>query len=299
MKSLKLAEKRSSVRAYKNKPLREEDINALNLLLAHPPKFPGAEAIDFFFLKDGLNQSQWLHNLAGYNGIMIEAPHYYVLLSEDSPEAFKAVGYTGEWFILNALKQGIGSCWLEIIDSDRVKSIAGIDSPKKAVAMIAVGYGQKEYQNSQFFSKTTKGSLFSLAEMGYPDINTDLLGKEPASYRKSITELIYMNEWGNAPAISDLEQMELHKALFYMRLAPSYENRQPWMFVSRGNHIDLAMKQFEGASPAVRAIDAGIAMLYMEVGLHDSGFPGEWHLSTEQPPADIPAGYDFEGQYIF
>lgn len=298
MKSLKLAEKRHSVRDYKNKKLNSDDLKTLSLLLLDAPELMNSSGVDFFFVEEGEIYAPLLERLAGYNGIMISAPHYYVLLSDAITNDYKAVGYIGEWFVLNALKQGIGSCWLEVKDSDKLKSILHIDSPKEAVALLAVGYAQKEHQYSNFFGKGNKESLFTLAEMGYPNINTDL-SQGPTSYRKSITEFIYMNEWGNTPDVSDLEQIRLHEALFYMRLAPSYENRQPWMFVFREDHIDLAIEQHESISPIIRAVDAGIAMLYMEVGLHDTGIAGKWQLSVLEPPADIPDGYELVGQYNF
>lgn len=298
MKSFKLAEKRRSVREYKNKKLSETDRQYLDHLLIEKPSIAHSSNLEFHFVEDGHHMAPLLEGLAGYFGIVIEAPHYYAVLCDQDSHCCKLAGYIGEWFILNALKEDIGTCWLEVINSTEVKSILNIDSPKEVIALIAIGYGKKETQMSTIYASTGSGSLSSLTDMGYPNISPNNQ-QGPISYRKPITEIVFLNEWGNKPEIEELERMGVHEALFYMRLAPSYGNRQPWIFLMKNNHIDLIVEKTTLISEAVQCLDAGIAMFYFEVGLHNAGIKGNWNLSNIEADYDLPQGHMVVGRYEY
>ncbi|GAU79994.1 nitroreductase family protein [Fusibacter sp. 3D3] len=298
MKSLKLAEKRHSVREYKHKKLSNEALQYLSNLLLEKPEISKISSLEFRFIENGFGLAPQLETVSGYFGKMITAPHYYALFSHQDDFSLNMAGYVGEWFILNALKKDIGSCWLEVRDSNQLKQILSIETSKKAVALIAVGYAKKEFQGGEIYAASRSNSLSSLTDLGYPDINPNHT-KEPMSSRKSITELAYLNTWGNTPEIRELEMRGLHEALFYMRLAPSYGNRQPWYFVICENHIDLVMDQSDDLSPFIQGIDAGIAMFYFEVGLHDSGIRGSWHMDALKAEYALPGSYKLVGQYRF
>jgi hypothetical protein len=165
-------------------------------------------------------------------------------------------------------------------------------------ALIAVGYGKREYQQSTIYASSRAGSLSSLTDLGYPNINA-YNTQGPASVRKSITEFVHIDRWGNLSTIEDLEVMGIHEALFYMRLAPSYHNRQPWHFILRRKEIDLIIEKSSHISDTIHGIDAGIAMLYFEVGLHDSGIKGEWKMADFEMNYEIPSGYEIMGRYEF
>ncbi len=298
MKTLKLAEKRHSVREYKHKKLSNDALQHLSDLLLKKPEISKTSSLEFRFIENGFDLAPQLETVSGYFGKMIVAPHYYVLFSHQDDFSLNMAGYVGEWFILNALKEDIGSCWLEVRDSNQLKQILSIDTPKKAVALIAVGYAKKEFQGGEIYAASQNNSLSSLTDLGYPNINSNHT-KGPVSYRKSITELAYLYDWGNTPLIKELEIRGLHEALFYMRLAPSYGNRQPWHFVIFNDHIDLVIDQSDDLSPYIQGIDAGIAMFYFEVGLHDSGIKGSWHIDTLEPQYTLPDAYKLVGQYKF
>ncbi len=297
MNALKLAEKRHSVREYKHKKLTNTDRDFLNDVLKQRPVIADGK-IEFRFIEEGFEVAEKLDGLAGYFGKMIFAPHYYAVLCNDQETCHKVVGYEGERFILEATKMNIGTCWIEVLDSTSVKKILNVESPMEIGALIAVGYGKKEFQQSTIYANSRPGSLSSLTELGYPDINAyNTVG--PASVRKAITEFVHVDEWGNFPSIEDLEMMGIHEALFYMRLAPSYHNRQPWHFVLRRKEIDLIIEKSNHISETIHGIDAGIAMLYFEVGLHDSGIKGDWKMTDIEMAYDIPDGYQLMGRYVF
>lgn len=297
MNALKLAEKRHSVREYKHKKLVDSDLVYLNTLLSERPVVAEGK-IEFRFVDNGFEIAQKLEGLAGYFGRMIVAPHYYALLCNDHDTCHKVVGYEGERFILQATKNDIGTCWIEVLNSSAVKSVLNIESEMEVGALIAVGYGKREFQQSTIYASSRSGSLSSLTELGYPNINA-FNTQGPASVRKSITEFVHVDEWGHFTTIEDLEMMGVHEALFYMRLAPSYHNRQPWHFILRRKEIDLIIEKNNHIPNTIHGIDAGIAMLYFEVGLHDSGIRGQWLMADLETSYEVPEGYEIMGRYEF
>lgn len=298
MKSIKLAEKRHSTREYKDKKLSSNDQDFLMRALKELSETFKDKSIEFYFFEDGLSLAPKINGLAGYFGHMVVAPHYFIVLCDSKPACLKMTGYKGEELILKALENNIGTCWIEVKDSDAVKKIIGFDGYKNIAAMIAVGYSQKEYQHSRIYAQTGGGSLSSLTDLGYPNIDV-YHTQGPISSRKPITDFVYDKTWGNMLQIEDLEKLGLHEAFFYMRLAPSYENRQPWHFVIHPDHIDLVIDDAEHISKTIQYIDAGIAMLYFEVGLHESGIRGSWDFSEKTPEYDLPEGVTWVGRYHF
>lgn len=296
MVALKLAEKRHSVREYKHKPLSEAHKNLLFDLLNGREVINDGK-IEFRFIEDGFTIAPLLENHAGYFGKMIYAPHYFAVLCSDHDLCHKMVGYEGERFILSATRFDIGTCWIEVLHSQEAKEILNIESEKEIGALIAVGYGKREFQQSTIYASSHAGSLSSLTELGYPNIDA-YSSQSPASGRKAITEFVHLNQWGEYPTIGELEMLGIHEALFYMRLAPSYHNRQPWHFIVKGNEIDLVMEKSDHIPETIHGIDAGIAMLYFEVGLHDSGIPGKWQFTGIETDYALPDGYEVSGRYI-
>lgn len=298
MNSLKLAEKRHSVREYKHKKLNEQDRNFLNVQFIDKPILSGDHSVEFVFIENGLEVSPQLEGFAGYFGKMIHAPHYYAILCDDTPLCFKISGYQGEWFILKALQENIGACWIEIHNNEAAKKLLHLDTTKQLAALIAIGYPKKEFQSSNLYASTRRGSLSTLTELGYPNISISNT-QGPVSNRKSITEFLYLKTWGNTLSIDELEKLGIQEALFYMRLAPSYRNRQPWYFVFKDNEIDLIIETDDTISKTIQCLDAGIAMLYFEVGLHDIGLHGSWVFTDLKLDSDIPVGYGIAGKYVF
>ncbi|OPL08145.1 MAG: hypothetical protein AVO33_01810 [delta proteobacterium ML8_F1] len=298
MKSLKLAEKRRSVREYKKKTLSHEHRLYLNDLLGHKPEVVNQTHVEFRFIENGFEKAPQLMGLAGYKGRIIEAPHYYAILGEEDSKECKIAGYVGEWLILNATKENIGTCWIEVTESEKAKEVLGIASQKKILALIAIGYPKSERKLSNIYASAGKGGLSSLTEMGYPNIETHY-EKTPVSGRKSIVEFVFTEEWGKTPSLEDLEKLGIHEVLFYMRLAPSYENRQPWQFFVKENSIDLFIEKSDTISEIAQCLDSGVAMFYFEVGMHDIGIAGHWEIMEYDAVKGVPDHYRMVAQYLY
>ena len=297
MKSLVITEKRHSTREYKNKALSSHDQRTLQLALMNIPKLGALSGVEFIFVEDGMDKAPLLEGIAGYSGNMIYAPHYLAVLTNRESNDYVIAGYLGEWLSLELMKSSIGTCWIEALSGEQIKDVLRIKSEKQLIALIAAGYPHKEHQKSIFLSSSTN-SLSPLTDLGYPNIDTHY-GELPNSPRKSISEFVFVNNWDEKPDIDELEKRGFHNALFYMRLAPSYINRQPWHFLIHENGVELTIDFSNEISPIVQYLDAGIAMLYFEVGLHDSGIKGEWELENLKPINGLPDNYLHIAHYRF
>lgn len=297
MQSLKLAEKRYSVREYKNKPLEGDTLKALNHILENPPTFVQDTPVDFVRIDNGFDFAPLLEGHAGYSGLLIKAPHYYAVLSPQDETAYRQAGYLGEWFILKALAEEVGSCWLEVHNSPLVKNVLKIDSEKDIIALIAIGYGKKEVKLSKLFAGVAFNNIAPLNALGYPHIEEGSK-TEPAKDRKSILDIVYKDKWGQSATIEYLESNKLNEPLFYMRLAPSYENRQPWKFMISKGHIELYIEKALRISPAIENLDAGIAMLYFEIAMHDKGLRGSWEMNHPPQDIEVPENNKWIGTFV-
>ncbi len=304
MKMLKLIEKRRSVREYKDKPVSLEEINQLDRILKAPVKLEMDQSVELLFIEDGGRVAHALEGVAGYHGVMIKAPHYYAVLAEETGHYLSCAGYLAEWFVLNATKMNLGTCWIETLDkSDVAKRLLQLEDRRRLVALIAIGYPQTEHRVSNAFKGKATGGLSPYTESGYADKNPEY-SKEPVSGRVSIEEIVYMNKWGQCATVETLESYGLAEAFYYMHLAPSWGNLQPWRFILNGHRILLAVNKANPykdseADETLAAVEAGIAMLYFEVAMHDLGLPGGWTLDVAPGTFDVPDSYQIAGIYEY
>ncbi len=297
MKMLKVVEKRKSVREYKMNDLDEKTLEKVVNLTKEIPEIDTSIGVEFRFLIDGVSTAQNLEGISGYHGKMITAPHYFAVYADKNIQSYKYAGYAGEWIILNAAKLNLGTCWIESGDSKKAKEVIGYDTDKELVAFIAIGWPSNETNLSAIYSTSDSNSASALTDRGYPNVRTGL-GNEKESPRMAITEFVYLKEWAKTLEYDELNSRGLAEAFFYMRLAPSWGNRQPWRFILDGERIVLAVKDDAALNEQVENIDAGIAMLYFEVALHDLGLPGSWKLDVDNKESyKIPEDYFVVGYY--
>jgi len=301
MKMLKVMEKRRSVREYKDKTLSSKDQKHVITYLDDYPKLSQKTDVEFKYLEDGKDIASKLEGIAGYSGVMITAPHYLLVMASESDTAYKAAGYAGEWIILNVTKHEIGTCWLDGVDqSDKIKSLLKIESDKVVVGLIALGYAHAEPRLSHIYDTNMGGSVSPLTDLGYPNIDPEY-SKEPVSNRMSIDKISYLKTWGAAVDAEELQKRGYDQVFYYMRMAPSWGNRQPWRFILDGTKIVLVMERDERVDDRAEEAEAGIAMIYFEVAMHDIGLPGHWNTDdlSGADKYNIPEDHFIAGYYTF
>lgn len=304
MKMLKVMEKRRSVREYKDKTISMEDLDQLMRFLDAPAKLEMDQNVELLFIEDGDMVYERLNGVAGYHGVMIRAPHYFAVLAEEKGHYLQAAGYQAEWFVLNATKLDLGTCWIETIDkSTEVKSLLALEDRRQLVALIAIGHPRAEHRVANIFQGKATGGLSPYTETGYSDKSPEY-AEEPVSARVSIEDLVYLKTWEGRTDVATLEAYGLAEAFYYMRLAPSWGNLQPWRFVIDGQRILLAISKENPykdncLDEELAAIEAGIAMLYFEVAMHDLGLPGGWTLDVSAAACNVPENYLIAGVYQY
>jgi nitroreductase len=296
----KVMEKRRSVREYKHKELEAQDLEILQEIIDQVPTIVSSVQVRFHLVRHGASAFKALTGVAGYNGVMIEAPHYLVILSNAHDHQFKASGYVAEWLVLNLTKHNIGSCWIDTNkQGDQIKNILNLETTDDVVGLLAIGYGAKDVRLSNVFEVNGGVTVATIGSTGYPKMAVNYV-PVPVSGRVAIHELVYLNQWGDSLTFDELEQRGLSEVFYYMRLAPSWGNQQPWKFILHKNQILLAVKKEYGASDSrITEIDAGIAMLYFETAMHSEGLTGAWSFTELENRVSIPDAYVLAGVYTY
>lgn len=254
-----------SVREFKNKPIEEKYFNEIESYIKNSKKLLPEINIEVKIF-DNKDCYEKLKNIAGYNGYMIEAPNYVVILSDVKKGYMENSGYVGERLILKARDLEIDSCWITFKDSDAIKEKLEISSGKEVTSIIALGYEN---------DKNTKSKR--------------------GSDRLSVEKIVYMNEWGQNATATELEERGLLDAFSYARMAPSTLNRQPWRFIIDGGNIILAVKKDDFTSDYEKSIDAGIAMLYFGLIIDTTILDSKWSLDNINKDYKIPEDYEVIG----
>ncbi|MBG0763534.1 MAG: nitroreductase family protein, partial [Tissierellales bacterium] len=248
----KLIEERKSTRDYKKTTVPKEIIDEILQFSEETDKLiPGIETE--LLALDKSKVYEQLKDTAGYQGIMLEAPHYLIMLSEVRGYYIENAGYLGEKISLKALDLGTNTCWITFPESEKVKKRLFLNTDMEIVAIMALGY---DANKSRVVNQDNVGDNYSKSQLK--------IVKNNVSTRYSIEDLVYIKEWGHNAHYDELENRGLLDALNYARLAPSTMNRQPWRFILDEEKVVLAIRDDENIREYDEKIDTGISMLYFE-----------------------------------
>ena len=261
----KLISTRKSVREFKDTKIDYKYFNEIENYIKRSKKLlSGIEVeikmYDFYECYEKIDQ------LAGYNGYLIQAPNYIIILSDIKEGYIENSGYVGERLILKAKDLGIDSCWITFKNSKLIKEKLNISSDKEITGIIALGYED--------------------------DINSK---NKATSERLGVEEIVFMDEWGNSANVDELEERYLLDAFFYARMAPSSLNKQPWRFIIDGGKVILAVKKDDFTTDYEARINTGIAMLYFNLIIDSTMFDLKWHVGNINNDYKVPNDYKIVG----
>lgn len=222
-----------------------------------------------------------LKNIAGYNELMIEAPHYLIFLSEDKKHYLENVGYAAQNVMLKAFELEVGSCWITIKDGEEIKEKLNIKTDKKLVALIAIGYDDNK--NKVLYENTSEYN---------PSHANIKIVEDNVTERMRVSDMVYLKKWGENVDSDELARLGLLEAFFYARLAPSTKNRQPWRFIYDDGTVVLALKKEENVNEYEQKIDTGIVMLYFKLIVDSTLFNLEWKFGKPEKKYEIPSDYE-------
>ncbi len=275
-----------SVRNYKEDVVSPEILQELKAYYEKGKRLIGEIQLDAM-LKSKDEVYENLRNMAGYNDMMIEAPHYLLFLSEDKEHYIENTGYAVQDVMLKAFGLGVGSCWITIHDGEAIKERLGIGSDKKLSALIALGYDDNK--NKVLYENVSEYNP-SHAEVEIVEDNV--------SERMRVRDLVYLNKWGEDADPEELARVGLLDAFFYARLAPSTKNRQPWRFVYDNGMVVLALRKDENINEYEQKVDTGIAMLYFKLIVDSTLFNLEWKFGKPDKNYAVPSDYEIVAHCI-
>ena len=222
-----------------------------------------------------------LEGAAGYNQFLVGAPQYLVLLSEPHELAQINAGYMMQDLLLKLADMELDSCWITFADSDDIKSVLGIDSPKDVVAIAAFGYGKKVVRRLRL-------NIRSMS-------NVDLVAKhkymEP---KRSVEDMAFLNTWGNTRGVSDyigfFDDM-LWEAIYASSLAPSYLNRQAYGFLLQQGSVSLVSRPDPYNNKIDGDLSLGIVLLHFSAVAEEMAGKLNWRFGPDAKVLDLPEGH--------
>lgn len=279
MKYKEIISEIKSVRIYKKEKV---DTNLLKKLIQYHEQ--GKRLIDDIevevMIKNKDEVFVQLKEFAGYNNRMIEAPHYLIFLSEEKDYYIENAGYRVQDIMLKAWSLGIASCWITFEDGEEIKKKIGIQSEKKLVALIALGY--EEAHNKVLYENVSEYNPAKASVKIVEDNTTERLG---------IRDLIFSKEWGEKADPDELVNYGLLEGFFYGILAPSYKNRQPWRFIVDNGTVVLALKKDIYVTKYEEKIDTAVIMLYFYAIIESTLYDITWKFGEPEKDYKVPDDY--------
>lgn len=276
----KLMKSRKSTRAYKDDKVNKEDIKTLLHYFHNCKRLTPDIELESILFEEGEDVFKKLDGIAGYNGRMIQAPSYLVIVSEVDGGYIENTGFVVENMMLKAEELGIDTCWVSFPDSDTIKKKLAVTNENEITAVVALGYGLEQ---KKVLHVLDTGDNYSKADMSVVEDNT--------SFRYAVEDFVYDKEWGNEINYQALEMRGLGDTFTYARLAPSTLNSQPWKFILDDSTLVLAIKDGEHICERDEQTDAGIVMLYVYLIFAETIYDLKWQLGKPKKDYEIPDDY--------
>ncbi|MDO5037631.1 MAG: nitroreductase family protein [Tissierellia bacterium] len=247
-------QKRRTVRDFKDQDLKKEDL--AQVLKAIEDLNKEEEGLDFILFENGQLIYEGLKGKAGYNGVMIQAPHYIALKNAKEGNDFQlTTGYYLEKINTQLVNMDLGTCWitLDSVDDQTKGQLFG-DKGQDIDYIIGLGYAKKQV----------------------------LFDAQSVTPRHPVDEIVYKDEFGQAVDLVDLENLGLDDVFGSIRFAPSHKNSQPWRFLLEDGKVTIYM--VDNAEKEKNLVDMGVIMYYFEElaktkGVHNTWEPVEGPLA--------------------
>ncbi len=138
---------RKSVRAFLDKPVEEEKLNAVLEAGRLAPSASNRQEWRFVIVSDPVTRKK-LGEAAGGQAFVEEAPVVIVACAQTDGHVMRCgqlsypidVGIALDHITLAAVEQGLGTCWIGLFDEQKVKDILGIPEQIRVVELMPLGY---------------------------------------------------------------------------------------------------------------------------------------------------------------
>ncbi len=247
---------RKSVRSFEQRPLSEEDRNAVEEYIRDIPN-PFDIPVRFKLL----DAKEY-----GLSSPVLSGEQLYVAgIVEKKPYADVAFGYSFEKLVLYAWKLGIGTVWIGgTMKRDLFERAAGLTQDSMMPCISPLGYPAKKRSLKETMMRKGIG----------------------ADSRIPAEKLFFDGAWGR-PLEADEEMKDI---LEMVRWAPSAVNKQPWRIILADGIYHFYEKKDNGyvsdATGDLQKIDVGIAICHFMSGLEEKGIKAD--VNVNDPGLEIP-----------
>jgi len=147
MEILEVIRNRRSIRAYRNKAVEEEKLNRVLEAARLAPTARNMQERKFVVVRDGetrraLMEAAKNQSFVGAAPVVIAAcgtiADYVMGCGQLSYPVDVAIA--ADHMTLQAVAEGLGTCWVCAFDEPRVKEILGVPDEARVVALVTVGY---------------------------------------------------------------------------------------------------------------------------------------------------------------
>jgi nitroreductase len=281
---------RRSIRRYTKTIVASDTINEIIEVGKRAPRIRPEIDIRWYIVWNGSMLSRSLEGRAGVYGMFTTAPHYIIAVSQEKPGYMENLGFCMEHLILAATSVGLGTCWVgSIFDEARLRVfIPDLQTDERIVALTPLGYAD-----------TSQGAQIARQLIRW---DTDRLGN-----RKLPSEIASQHTW-SVPWTGENEIMD--DILARTRLAPSWNNTQPWHFVIDDRRVIATVNHtpqqgnLRSGKPYYR-LDGGIAMCHFYLAAQAIGWKDTWRTPEAAEAKmlrdrySVPRDYDILGVYSY
>ena len=222
-----------------------------------------------------------LEGAAGYNQFLVGAPQYLVLLSDRHEMAGINAGYIMEDILLKLSDMELDTCWLTFADSDDVKAVLGIDSPRDVAAILAFGYGKK----------TVRRLRLNIRSMSDVDLVAKHRYMEP---KRSVEDMAFLDAWGNTNGLDryiGFFDDTLWEAIYAASLSPSYLNRQAYGFLLKEGTVTLVSRPDIYNTKIDGDLSLGIVLLHFAAVAEELAGKLSWRFGLDAEQLSLPEGH--------
>lgn len=287
-------EQRHSIRRYDGRPVPRQLVQQVIRAGRNAvPLYPEI-ATRWYIVWEGGALAQHLAGPAGVYGMFTSAPHYLIAVSEERLGFMENMGFCMEQMILYATAMGLSTCWIGQLFTEQALQhfVPDLGRNERIVAITPLGYADPSPQANLVRRVIRWG--------------TERLGR-----RKSLHEIVSQDIW---PVPWSSQDEILAWILYMTRLAPSWDNTQPWHFVVDEERViatvnSVPQKGNVHDGKAYYRLDGGIAMCHFSLAAQAAGWPAHrvdlpgWRVPAQAEQAHlrsrycIPEDHDLLGVY--
>jgi len=151
MEILEVIRKRRSIRAYRNTAVEDEKLNRVLEAARLAPTARNMQERKFVVVRDGETRRQLMEaaknqSFVGAAPVVIAACGTITdyVMSCGQPAYTVDVAIAADHLTLQAVAEGLGTCWVCAFDEARVKEILGVPDDARVVALLTLGYPAEE-----------------------------------------------------------------------------------------------------------------------------------------------------------